>query len=108
MFPDYQSLMGAEISTYAKRVLEKECFARWEEALIIAPRLRVIFDAILVSQKVSTNENNRRNQELEARRQAFREAVFDPRTLGEIELFVSKKIWYGMPAWRNFDSQRDE
>ena len=107
-FPDYQALMHAEIHTFAKRVLEKDCFAKWDEAILAAPRLLAIYTAIVGTQKITTNPNKRRNQQKEARRQAFREAIQDPRTLGELELFIVGKLCYGMPAWRNFDPRYDE
>ncbi len=101
--PDYFDLMGNEIRRYGKTKLEPLVLATWTDALLECPRLRNIYENTPLPranerQRLSYQKQNR--LELERRRAALRTAITDPRTLGEIELYCTGRVFYGMPHWQ--------
>jgi hypothetical protein len=110
VYPDYERLMRGEITTFSKRTMEKLAFEKFEELLENSLRLKAIF----------TDEMERRCRHYkhiseaklthikkETMRTTFRYGIQDPRTLGEMELFLLGRIHYGMPHSRNYQAGDD-
>lgn len=103
-YTDYERRMRVEITSHVKRVLSPKLLADWETCLDECNRLAKqwnhLFDVNRHRIELSTKNKSKRII-LELKRQCIREGSLDPRTLGEIELFVHGRMFYGMPSGHN-------
>lgn len=104
----YADLMRGEIQWHAKHVLLPKVLSDWEESLSKCPRLASIYK---VTPMPRSNEKHSAGKiarlTMERQRRAFASAIQDPRTLGEIEMHCTARVFYGMPHGQNFDPRYD-
>lgn len=110
IYPDYERLMRGEITTFAKRTMEKTAYERFDELIASSLRLKEVF-SIEMERRCRKHDTLSRAKlahiKTEAMRATFKTGTHDPRTLGEIEIFLLGRIHYGMPHSRNYQVDDD-
>lgn len=104
-YADFDRLMRNEIHTYVRRVLQPKILMEWERMLELCDRMQTLW--------ISHQHNNRKRLEnasgrkrerilLDLKRECIRAASLDGRCLGQMESFVTDRIFYGMPSGHNW------
>ncbi len=112
IYPDYERLMRGEITTFAKRTMENAVYERFDELIESCLRLKEVF-LVEMERRCrggygTLSKTKLAHIKTEAMRATFKTGVLDPRTLGEMEIFLLGRIHYGMPHSRNYQAGDDD
>lgn len=106
-FVDYERLMRNEIHTYVRRVLQPRILEAWDQMLEVCSRVKVIWETILQrngNRLAMASIRKRERIILDLKRECIRNSSLDSRTLGQMESFVTGRIFYGSPSGHNWNT----
>lgn len=104
-YVDFERLMRNEINNYVKRVLQQKVLDEWDQMLETCSRIRIIWESLLEKNQHRLYGVRQRKKEriiMELKRECVRNSSFDSRCLGQIESFVTGRIFYGSPPGDNW------